>query len=248
MSAEAFYRYYDLLYSEKDYVGEAHIVLSLLRQRSRNPIVDILDVGCGTGRHAREFARLGCAVYGIDVEPDAITLAERNNISPIVTFACGTVDRIARNDFDGAVSLFNVVNYIIDDDALASMFEGIADRIRPGGAFVFDSWNGKAALEDPPREKISDISHNGDRARVALRPTPVQYGRYVTMDMDVDVTLGSGTTASFACSYRHRLWTPNELSSALVKAGLSDVRVTRWMSEEAATDKDWKIMFSALRE
>lgn len=37
----------------------------------------LLDVGCGPGRHAVEFARRGLAVTGVDISPEFIALAHR---------------------------------------------------------------------------------------------------------------------------------------------------------------------------
>lgn len=38
----------------------------------------ILDVGCGTGRLSAEFLRRGCSVQGIDINKEAIAIAQRS--------------------------------------------------------------------------------------------------------------------------------------------------------------------------
>lgn len=58
-------RYYNVLYQDKDYAGEADFVLSCLKRRHEAPRT-LLDLGCGTGRHALEMARRGVSVTGVD--------------------------------------------------------------------------------------------------------------------------------------------------------------------------------------
>ena len=54
----AYARYYDLLYRDKDYPAEARYLHELI-QRHAPGAQSILDLGCGTGAHAAEFAELG---------------------------------------------------------------------------------------------------------------------------------------------------------------------------------------------
>ena len=62
---DAYGKYYDLLYSDKDYEAEAKYVLDLLRKE--NPKQDsLLELGCGTGRHATLFAQSGLEVTGVE--------------------------------------------------------------------------------------------------------------------------------------------------------------------------------------
>ena len=70
-----FASYYDLIYRDKDYKAEVEFVLktlgSPLAERTR-----ILDLGCGTGKHALELASLGFDVLGIDISKDIYILKE----------------------------------------------------------------------------------------------------------------------------------------------------------------------------
>ena len=44
-------RYYNLLYSDKDYLGESRYIDGLIQKYSPGA-KNVLDLGCGTGRHA----------------------------------------------------------------------------------------------------------------------------------------------------------------------------------------------------
>ena len=54
-------KYYNLLYQDKNYAEETDFVLGLLTNDNR-ALHSLLDLGCGTGRHALELARKGLAV------------------------------------------------------------------------------------------------------------------------------------------------------------------------------------------
>jgi 2-polyprenyl-3-methyl-5-hydroxy-6-metoxy-1,4-benzoquinol methylase len=71
--------YYDLLYSTiKDYAREAPAIAANLRQLNRQART-VLDVGCGTGEHAKRLTADGFLVDGIDLDPVFIRLARRKH-------------------------------------------------------------------------------------------------------------------------------------------------------------------------
>ena len=61
----AYSRYYDLLYRDKDYAGEARYVADLMKKHAPGA-KSVIEIGCGTGGHARELATLGFRVHGVD--------------------------------------------------------------------------------------------------------------------------------------------------------------------------------------
>ena len=71
-------RYYDLLYQDKDYVGESKYIVNLLK---RHGIVkgSLLEFGSGTGKHGRLIANEGFQVHGIERSAEMVKLAEQIN-------------------------------------------------------------------------------------------------------------------------------------------------------------------------
>ena len=72
---DAYSRFYDLLYADKDYAGEATYLAAHLRRRAPGAR-RILELGCGTGGHAIELARLGYQVHGIDLSDSMLAQAQ----------------------------------------------------------------------------------------------------------------------------------------------------------------------------
>ena len=70
-------QYYDLLYQDKDYQSETQFLNSLLKSYG---VVQgkILELGCGTGKHAIFLASLGYEILGIDISHEMIELANKN--------------------------------------------------------------------------------------------------------------------------------------------------------------------------
>ena len=57
---------YDTVYAEKNYAAECKAVENLIAKFGRGEIRKMLDLGCGTGRHAVIFAGDGFDVTGVD--------------------------------------------------------------------------------------------------------------------------------------------------------------------------------------
>jgi SAM-dependent methyltransferase len=161
MSVFAHYaRYYDLLYRDKDYAAEAAFVHGLIQQHAPGSRA-VLELGCGTGRHAVELARLGYTVDGIDLSAEmvsraqALYAAQGPELAARLTAAEGDI-RSHRQPgrFDAVLSLFHVVNYQTRQEDLLAAMATAAAHVRPGGIFGFDFWYGPAVLADPPRVRV----------------------------------------------------------------------------------------------
>ena len=68
-------QYYDLLYNDKNYKGEVEYVIKLIKEN--NPQTkSLLDLGCGTGKHAEMFCENDYIVHGIDLSEDMLKIAK----------------------------------------------------------------------------------------------------------------------------------------------------------------------------
>ena len=98
-----FARYYDRLYSKKNYEAEvAYILKAYERFRGRLPR-KILDVGCGTGNHAMILGKRGLNVVGIDISSEMINAAKRkitDELRDNIRFVCFDLKDFMENGFD----------------------------------------------------------------------------------------------------------------------------------------------------
>jgi 2-polyprenyl-3-methyl-5-hydroxy-6-metoxy-1,4-benzoquinol methylase len=120
-------RFDRLAESGLDVHGEATFVLAL------HP-ASVLDAGCGTGRVARELARLGVEVVGVDV--DASMVAEARRLSPDIDFVQSDLATLALGrQFDVVVLAGNVPLFCPVENR-ADLVATSATHVRAGGVFV----------------------------------------------------------------------------------------------------------------
>ena len=131
--------FYDLLYrDQKDYAAEAELLRALIR--AAHPTArTILDVGCGTGSHARALIDAGFRVDGVDIEPAFVAIARAK--CPEGRFGVAdmaTLDLPAR--YDVVTCLFSAIGYVRTEHALPAATLRMAAHLNPGGLLVIDPW------------------------------------------------------------------------------------------------------------
>ena len=95
----------------------------------------LLDVGCGTGKSFLPMLARGYDVTACDISPGMVERARETEADVFVADARDLPDV---GPFDVAIALDDALNYVLSDDELGMVFEGIARNLRPGGIFVFD--------------------------------------------------------------------------------------------------------------
>jgi len=101
----------------------------------------VLDVGCGGGLLAEEFARLGCAVTGVDPSRESLEVARAHAAEEGLAIdyreATGDALPFADGEFP-AVYCCDVLEHV--DDVGRTVAE-IARVLAPGGVFLYDTIN-----------------------------------------------------------------------------------------------------------
>lgn len=237
-----FYQVYDLLYQKKPYREEAKYAYDILTHYSPHRPTSLLEIGCGTGNHTQAFAHYFTHITAVDIDQNMIMLAKRKKIPAPITFTTTPVGQLPLSKFSAAVALFNVINYINEWETLTDFFAAIRKRLQPKSVFLFDVWNGIAALVDPPKIKHIKLTQGGQRIYARIKPTLDRFTQTVTLEYQLTRT--SKTTLSDTFTIKHRLWTPFELTEALKVVGFSILTISPlWQPQKRAKETDYKIMF-----
>jgi predicted TPR repeat methyltransferase len=99
-------------------------------------VLDILDLGCGTGLAGVPFAPLATSLTGIDLAEKMLEVAAEKNIySQLLKSDMATYLNEQHQAFDLIIAADALV-YIGD---LTILFRGVANALRPGGWFAFNT-------------------------------------------------------------------------------------------------------------
>lgn len=242
---DAYSRYYDLLYRDKDYAGEASYIASQLRRHAPGA-ARILELGCGTGGHAEHLARMGFAVSGIDQSETMLAeaVARKANLPPEIArrlaFAPGDA-RTARTGeiYDAVISLFHVMSYQTTDADLEAVFATAAAHLRPGGLFLYDFWYGPAVLAQRPQARVKRLEDERIRVTRDARPAMHDDQRVVEVHYAVRIeSKESGAVQHLRETHRMRYLFLPELA-ALRGAAFEERASRAWLSEDAPGPQSW---------
>jgi SAM-dependent methyltransferase len=249
---DAYARYYDLLYRDKDYAGEASFIASRIRDHAPQA-KRILELGCGTGAHAEHLARAGYSVHGLDMSDAMIERAVRRKtalppeVADRLSFDCGDA-RAARTGatYDSVISLFHVMSYQTGNADLAAAFGTAAAHLPPGGLFLFDFWYGPAVLALRPETRIRRLE-DGETKVLRLAESSVDENANrvdVTYTVIVD-DLRTGTRQEIVEVHRMRYLFLPEIDLLLNAAGLERIESGEWMTDRPAGASTWGVFVLA---
>ncbi len=242
-----FYQYYDTIFKDKDYSQETEMVINLSQKYLGHVPHKALEIGCGTGNHTKKLAASSInKLVAIDTDSQMVDKAkEKINGNKKVTVLHQRVEDMKDHDFDIAAALFNVITYIPDTAKLESFMQGVANTLVPGGIFIFDCWNGIAAVLDPPKSKKVSGKVNGKNIESVLTSETDFFNQMTALRYDIEVKNGKKDIEKGSMSFTQTLWTPREINTALSKAGLKILSINPYLDlSRPANEKDWKIMYS----
>jgi 2-polyprenyl-3-methyl-5-hydroxy-6-metoxy-1,4-benzoquinol methylase len=238
---------YDSFYSGKDYVAECENLVALAVENGLAHGGRILDVGCGTGRHASLLSDLGFHVTGTDISEAMLEIA-RSRAS--TQFEVAAIDALASRagEFDLVYSLFDVLSYQVSISGAADFMARLAQWARPGGIVVVDAWHLAGLVCDPPVDRRQEISLDDGRHVTRLSTPTIDWVEGIT---DVEYSLQvseNGLTREFSEVHRMRAFTKAELEMLVEGAGMSVVDIVSSPSfSERLTESDWHIGVIARR-
>ena len=182
-------QYYDLLYQDKDYLGEVDYIDSLIKKHTSNAET-ILDLGCGTGKHDELLCDKGYTLHGVDISEEMLEIAEkkRKGKEDKLTFSKSDITQLHLNQkFDVVVSLFHVMSYQSTNAALEQVFSSVRNHLNDGSLFIFDFWYGPAVLTDLPKTTIKRLEN--EYIKVTRIAESKMHARLNTVDVKFDVSV-----------------------------------------------------------
>ncbi len=246
--------FYDLLYQDKDYENELRYVSGLLDQHVPQ-IHSILEIGCGTGKHALSFAQQGISVLGIDRSIEMLAQAERrasscsSQIKKLLRFAHTDLESLqVEEKFDSVISLFHVFSYCASDHSIDCFFKAANRHLPPGGALFFDCWHGPAVIADPPQKRIKEVQDQTHK--VTRKANPTVKGNDVLVSIAYELVVEdkrTGKTSRVSENHLMRHFTVPEVEAKLRESGFRLALARKWMTDDEPDESNWSACFLAIK-
>jgi len=167
---------YDTFYSSKDDEGECVFLEQLFNRFSQSKVYKIIDLGCGTGRHAVNLARRGYQVIALDRSIDMVNETKQK----VQTYHLDNQIRVQQADItsfqlgetaDAAICMFSVLGYQNTNEALFNTLKTTRAHLHRKGLFIFDVWYGPAVLSERPENRVKIIDSGTSRLIRIATPT-----------------------------------------------------------------------------
>lgn len=138
-------RYCDVVYENvRDTQREMRFLHWVFRELADVEVREILDVACGTGRHAIPLSKKGYTVTGGDRSQAMLAVLEekvrRANIE-IPVIKCDMKDIEFREEFDAIICMYTSFNYLLTDQDIERALAAFHRALRPGGIAILDLMN-----------------------------------------------------------------------------------------------------------
>jgi len=131
--------HYHQLYGHRSQ-AEASAFIGALHQHAGWSNLELLDLACGKGRHAKAAAALGHRVTGIDLSKNSIREARQlHSDTPGLEFVEGDMRSFQlQRDFDGVLNLFTSFGYFKDKGDHLAVLRSIHAHLKPNGFLILD--------------------------------------------------------------------------------------------------------------
>ena len=219
--------YYETLYDHRDLTEAKAFVKNLTSQIPLPEQAEVLDLGCGWGRHTNSLADLGYRVTGLDLSPRLIerarTMANERDVAALgsLDFEVGDMRTHRMNRrFDLVVNLFTSLGYFEKDEDDLMVLQNAYHHLRDGGYVVLDYFDTAHTLA----HLVPSETKSFPNFRAHLKRNVVG-GRLLKEIRIEDFKRESGPNP-LVFTEMVRCYSPKDLEDLLLLAGFSPVQ--RW--------------------
>ena len=209
---------YDAIYgSFKDYAAESAAIATLVRGAAPDART-ILDVGCGTGEHAKHLRMThGFEVDGLDLDPGLLAVA-RAKVPAARFFEADMADFDLDTRYDVVMCLFSAIGYLRTLDRVTSALRCFRRHLTEGGVVIVEPWFAPGVLRVGPGAE----ARHGEAAgtRVERRYTTTVDGRLSTLTFDYRIEDADGVRYEQEV-HELGLFTEAEMMDSFRAAGLT---------------------------
>lgn len=188
-------------------------------------VKSVLDMACGTGRHAAMFRDWGLDVTACDPSQEMLRVCRRNYGDRGIEFApvgFGEIQSLLQRTFDAITCLGNSHPHLLPEEDIRATLDDYRASLRPGGVLVIQTLNYAQMLADNDRFMAPVGGTIGDRELLFLRV--FDFGEQFAEFNMVTLIKEAGSWRHSVETTRHRMTFRADLERHLRSAGFGEIR------------------------
>ena len=135
-------KYYDLIYSFKNYEAESKKIKELITRHCKSQGKSLLEAGCGTGKHAALLSKY-FDVVATDINEGMLNVARTH--FPNLNIRQADMSQLnLEQEFDVIISLYSSIAYVKTQEKLKRTLQSFLGHLKVGGLVIFEPWFTKA--------------------------------------------------------------------------------------------------------
>ncbi len=207
-------RWYDALYSFKEYQKETDDIVALLR-KVHPKAKTILDVACGTAEHARNLSKI-YAVDGIDLSEEFVRIAQEKNPSGQY-FCADMINFDLDKKYDVILCLFSSIGYVKSLENVVAALVSFRKHLCADGVVLVEPW---FTPETWKPGLVQLLTAESDAGKICRMSSAEREGILSVLNFHYLIGTSDGVQH---ISERHELgmFLVQEMTEAFTKAGLS---------------------------
>jgi len=232
-------KYYELLYSDKNYELEVDYILLLLNELNISKGC-ILEFGSGTGIHGNLLAKRNFTIHGVERSSEMV---KRSVISNGFTCEQGDICTVNLNrSFDVVLSLFHVISYQTTNDNLLAVLNNANSHLDLGGYFIFDFWYSPAVYLNKPSTRIKRV--NNDQYNLVRISEPESFHNENRIDINYTIYSHDILTNNYEFikeTHQMRHFSIPEINLFAGISGFKVVNIEEFLTRNIASNKTWSV-------
>ena len=208
-------KYYDLIYHWKDYEKESYSIKELVKKYKKSDGNQLLDVGCGTGKHLECFLdEFFCT--GIDINNEMVEVA-KTKFKDAIFEQGDMIDFNLKTEFDVILSLFSSIGYVKTYSNLERTMLNFKNHLKKDGVLIIEPWFTKSAywVGTPGM-----TTYDGKDVKIARLNTTKIEGDLSIMEMHYLIAEKDKDVIHFADTHELGLFETDKTLDFMEKAGL----------------------------
>jgi 2-polyprenyl-3-methyl-5-hydroxy-6-metoxy-1,4-benzoquinol methylase len=237
-------------YDKEPFVKGTHGEVDFIeKELAYDKSAPVLDIGCGTGRHAIELAKRGYEVTAVDLSASQLDFARVKAAAANVPVQFVRVDARHLNysaQFDAVIMVCEGAFPLMETDEMNfEILKNAFRALRQGGVFILTTLNGLFPLFHSVKDYINEHQdHDSIKASTFDLMTFRDYSEYEHVDDD-------GNKYPLNCNERY--YVPSEITWLLKMVGFSEINIYaaelgNWSRDKKLTTEDLEMLVVTRKE